>query len=105
MGQGRIRLGEFDGGLSQRAEGLAALFNAAGVPCEAVDDLRRARWEKLVWNIPFNGLCALTGKNVTELLAHGPSRAQVIALMGEVIAAGNARGEASRSKPRPSSTR
>lgn len=92
MGQGRIRLGEFSGGLSDRASALANLFNQAQVPCEAVDDLRRARWEKLVWNIPFNGLCALTGKNVSELLAHAPSRAQIVALMGEVIAAGNAQG-------------
>lgn len=92
MGQGRIRLGEFSGGLSERAKSLAEMFNKAQVPCEAVDDLRRARWEKLVWNIPFNGLCALTGKNVTELLHHEPSRREIIAIMGEVIAAGNAQG-------------
>jgi len=92
MGQGRIRLGEFSGGLSARATTLAARFNQAQVPCEAVADLRRARWEKLVWNIPFNGLCALTGKNVTEMLNHPPSRAEIIAIMGEVIAAGNAQG-------------
>jgi len=92
MGQGRIRLGEFGGGLSERASALATLFNQAQVPCEAVTDLRRARWEKLVWNIPFNGLCALTGKNVTELLNHPPSRAEIIAIMGEVITAGNAQG-------------
>lgn len=92
MGQGRIRLGELSGGLSDRATALATLFNQAHVPCEAVADLRRARWEKLVWNIPFNGLCALTGKNVTELLNHPPSREEVIAIMGEVIVAGNAQG-------------
>jgi 2-dehydropantoate 2-reductase len=92
MGQGRIRLGEFSGGLSDRANALAGTFDKARVACEAVADLRRARWEKLVWNIPFNGLCALTGKNVTELLNHPPSRAEIIAIMGEVIAAGNAQG-------------
>ncbi len=92
MGQGRIRLGEFAGGLSQRAEALATLFNEAKVPCEAVSDLLRARWEKLVWNIPFNGLCALTGKNVTELLDHPGTRREIRAMMGEVIAAGNAQG-------------
>jgi 2-dehydropantoate 2-reductase len=26
------------------------------VPCTVTDDLARAHWEKLVWNIPFNGL-------------------------------------------------
>jgi len=92
LGEGRIRLGEFCGGLSSRAEKLAALFTAAGVPCQAVADLNRARWEKLVWNIPFNGLCALTGKDVTELLADHCVRAEVVALMTEVVAAGNAQG-------------
>ncbi len=90
LGQGRIRLGEFRGGLSDRATVLAALFSDAGIPCEAVADLQRARWEKLVWNIPFNGLCALTGKTVTELLAHKDTRREIQSLMAEVIAAGNA---------------
>jgi 2-dehydropantoate 2-reductase len=89
LGEGRIRLGEYAGGLSKRALALADLFQEASVPCEAVADLRRARWEKLVWNIPFNGLCALTGKDVTELLDHGPSRAEIVAIMQEVIAAAN----------------
>lgn len=92
LGEGRIRLGELRGGVSERAAALALLFERAGVPCEAVADLRRARWEKLVWNIPFNGLCALTGRDVTELLCHEPSRRQVQALMEEVVAGANAQG-------------
>lgn len=92
LGQGPIRLGEFKGGLSPRAETLAALFSAAGVPCEAVPDLVKARWEKLVWNIPFNGLCALTGLPTDALLAHPPTRSEIHALMAEVIAGGNAQG-------------
>jgi 2-dehydropantoate 2-reductase len=92
LGEGRISLGEFAGGRSERAVRLAAMFQQAGVPCSAVADLRKARWEKLVWNVPFNGLCALTGKDVTELLQHSPSREEVAALMREVIAGGNAQG-------------
>ncbi len=90
LGEGRIRLGEFSGGLSDRARRLADLFCAAGVPCEAVEDLAKIRWEKLVWNIPFNGLCALTGRDVTELLAHPPSAELVREMMEEVVAAANA---------------
>lgn len=90
LGQGRIQVGEFQGGLTRSLRKVAALFEAAGVSCEAVADLRRARWEKLVWNIPFNGLCALTGCDVTELLIHPPSRQQIRALMEEVIAGANA---------------
>lgn len=89
LGEGRIRLGEAKGGLSERATALARLFSLAGVPCEAVADLQRARWEKLIWNIPFNGLCALTGKNVTELLAHPPCARLVENIMREVVTAAN----------------
>ena len=89
LGEGRIRLGEAGGGLSARARELAGLFSQAGVPCDAVADLQRARWEKLVWNIPFNGLCALTGKDVTELLAHPPSARLVKDIMDEVVAGAN----------------
>jgi len=32
------------------------MFNAAGVSCKVTDNLARAHWEKLVWNVPFNGL-------------------------------------------------
>lgn len=92
LDQGRIRLGEFRGGHSLRAATLAETFRQAGLDCEAVADLRKARWEKLVWNIPFNGLCALTGATTAELLAHRPGRAQVRALMDEVVAAANAQG-------------
>ncbi len=90
LGQGPIRLGEFAGGPSDRARTIAEMFIRAQVQCEAVDDLVKARWEKLVWNIPFNGLCALTGKPTDALLGHPATRRQVIELMTEVVAGANA---------------
>ncbi|PLX83381.1 MAG: 2-dehydropantoate 2-reductase [Desulfuromonas sp.] len=92
LGEGAVRLGEFSGKFSARAEGLAATFSAAGIPCQSVPDLVKARWEKLVWNIPFNGLCALTGKTTSDLLASPAVREQALALMGEVVEAANAQG-------------
>lgn len=90
LAQGPIRLGEFSGGLTSRALEIAAAFTSSGVPCEAVADLAKARWEKLVWNIPFNGLCALTGRPTDALLAHPPSRRLIEALMTEVVAGAEA---------------
>ncbi len=90
LGEGRITLGEFSGGLSRRSRDLAEMFQTAGIPCSAVSDLRRARWEKLVWNVPFNGLCALHGKDVTDLLNHSPTRELVRDLMLEIITGANA---------------
>ncbi len=56
MAHGKIVLGEYQRKPMQRTHHLAALFNQAGIPCVVTDDLAKAHWEKLVWNIPFNGL-------------------------------------------------
>lgn len=53
---GLVILGEIQRRPGPRTHDLAALFRHAGVPCQVTDDLARAHWEKLVWNIPFNGL-------------------------------------------------
>ena len=98
LGEGRIVLGEFQRVDQKRLETLLAIFNKAGVDCRATDDLKRARWEKLVWNIPFNGLSALLQQSVDHLLTPGPARQLVRDLMLEVIAAANAQ-ELQRSIP------
>ncbi|BCA78305.1 putative 2-dehydropantoate 2-reductase [Desulfuromonas sp. AOP6] len=92
LGQGAIRLGEFGSGGPARAEKIAALFRKAGIPCETVTDLVKARWEKLIWNIPFNGLCALTQRPTGYLLSKAAIRREVEAIMREVIAGANAQG-------------
>jgi len=56
MAHGKIILGEFAGWPEPRTHDIASMFRNAGVPCAVTDNLRRAHWEKLVWNIPFNGL-------------------------------------------------
>ena len=92
LGEGRIVLGEYQRGDRKRLDTLVAIFSQAGVDCRATDDLKRARWEKLVWNIPFNGLCALLQQSVDHLLTPGPARQLVRELMLEVISAANAQG-------------
>ncbi|GLI39985.1 putative 2-dehydropantoate 2-reductase [Geobacter hydrogenophilus] len=92
LGAGRIILGEFLPRDRERIEQLSAMFVKAGVDCRTTDDLKRARWEKLVWNIPFNGLCALLQQPVNLILARDASRKLVRGIMLEVIAAANAQG-------------
>jgi 2-dehydropantoate 2-reductase len=53
---GPIVLGEFQRPVGPRTQELAAMFQEAGVPCKVTDNLAQAQWEKLVWNIPFNGV-------------------------------------------------
>ena len=56
IGQGRITIGEFQRWPEPRTHDIASAFRHAGIPCDVTDNLERAHWEKLVWNIPFNGL-------------------------------------------------
>jgi 2-dehydropantoate 2-reductase len=90
LGAGRIILGEYQSIDPERVERLAAVFVRAGVDCRTTGDLRRARWEKLVWNIPFNGLCALLLQTVDRLLAVPETRRLVREIMLEVIRSANA---------------
>lgn len=53
---GRVVLGEFRRWPEPRTQDFATLFRHAGIPCQVTDNLARAHWEKLIWNVPFNGL-------------------------------------------------
>jgi 2-dehydropantoate 2-reductase len=89
---GMIRLGEFKGGPSPRASGIANLFNSSQVRCEILDDLRLGRWSKLVWNIPFNGLGAALDLTTDLLLDNAAGVQLVTNVMHEVIATAEALG-------------
>lgn len=92
LGAGRIVLGAYQRGNQERLDPLVTMFCDASVDCRGTDDLKRARWEKLVWNIPFNGLCALLQQSVNLLLSSKECRQLVRELMLEVIAAANVQG-------------
>jgi 2-dehydropantoate 2-reductase len=92
LGAGRIILGEFLPKDQGRVERLANIFRHAGVDCKTTADLIRARWEKLVWNIPFNGLAALLLQPVDRLLAVAATRRLIRDLMLETITAANGQG-------------
>jgi 2-dehydropantoate 2-reductase len=41
----------------------------SGFECDAKKDLARILWTKLLWNAPFNAICALTDRTAGEVLA------------------------------------
>ena len=85
---GYVTLGEFQGAASDRVRGLVALFQRACVTCEAVDDLAEARWRKLVWNVPFNGLTIAAGGVPTDRILASPElEREARALIDEIIGA------------------
>jgi 2-dehydropantoate 2-reductase len=92
IAEGTITLGDFAGLTDQRARKIAGMFQSSGIRCRVLDDLRYGRWEKLVWNIPFNGLSAVLDQTTDLLLASAAGDALVRSLMQEVIAAARAVG-------------
>jgi 2-dehydropantoate 2-reductase len=90
---GRVSLGEWQPDGTGRAAELERRFKAAKIQAVAVDDLAKAQWDKLVWNIPFNGLSVAEGGVTTDrLLATPQGEAKLRALMGEVVATAQALG-------------
>ena len=81
---GSMTLGEFGRPASERTRAIAALFAGAGVNCVAVENLLEARWRKLVWNIPFNGLAVAHNLTTDRLCADPALAAEARALMMEV---------------------
>jgi 2-dehydropantoate 2-reductase len=70
LAHGKVVLGEYQGWPEPRTHDVASMFRHAGVPCKVTDNLERAHWEKLAWNIPFNGLGVASVAGY-EALAHG----------------------------------
>jgi 2-dehydropantoate 2-reductase len=109
---GQIVLGEFQRWPEPRTHDIAALFRHAGVPCDVTANLERSHWEKLTWNVPFNGLgvasmagfeAVMSGRCspatppgpclTTDRLLGDPHWERLVrALMQEVIAAAGALG-------------
>ena len=109
---GKVVLGELGRTPAERTHEIAGLFKNANVPCEVSGNLEKSQWEKLVWNIPFNGLgvAGAVGlqalesavRNMPAKLAPVMPTDQLLGdlrwekwvrgLMSEIIAAANAKG-------------
>ncbi|MEO0054991.1 MAG: hypothetical protein RLZZ50_938 [Verrucomicrobiota bacterium] len=93
--QGYVELGEFACSVGPRTHAVAEVFAAAGARIRVRDSLLAARWHKLVWNVPFNGLSvALGGVTSDETLRDPVNEARVWALVREVQAIARAEGVA-----------
>lgn len=90
---GTMTVGESSAPATERMRAVAALLVGAGIRCTAEDSLAQARWRKLVWNIPFNGLAVAGGGITTDLILSSPElKLRVRALMEETARAARALG-------------
>lgn len=96
--QGMLSMGYHSGPAVDQAtrqtmgeEGVA-MFRHAGLEATVLSNLTQARWQKLVWNVPYNGLSVVLNAGTSALMGNAHSRTLIQALMQEVIQAATACG-------------
>jgi 2-dehydropantoate 2-reductase len=78
LDHGLVVLGEFAGWPEPRTHDVATMFRRAGIPCSVTENLARAHWEKLVWNIPFNGLGVAGAAGYEAVVSRAASSSSVL---------------------------
>lgn len=64
-------------------------FLRAGVPCSISENLAASRWQKLIWNVPFNGMSVVLNTTTDQIVSNQSTRQLAFEMMLEVIHAAN----------------
>jgi 2-dehydropantoate 2-reductase len=84
----RISLGEPDGTRSDRSRRIAEALIAAGLRCPITTRIRQEIWVKILGNVAFNPISALTGATLAKMARDPDVHALVRRIMEETIAVG-----------------
>jgi len=79
----RFAIGEPDGSKSERSRRLAESFIKAGLRCPIRTNIRHDIWVKLMGNVAYNPVSALTRATLIEIVKCPETRALAAAIMGE----------------------
>lgn len=82
----RLEIGEVDDRTRPRTTAVAALLTAAGLKTDIVPDIRRAKWAKLLINMVWNPLCAITQSAQGHVADHPRAERLVTGVMREGLA-------------------
>jgi 2-dehydropantoate 2-reductase len=80
----RFAIGELDGSKSERSRRIADAFIKAGLRCPIRSDIRHDIWVKLMGNVAYNPISALTRASLIEIVQCPQTRELAAALMTEV---------------------
>ena len=88
----RFSIGELDGSTSERCRALSGAISAAGLRAPIRSNIRQEIWVKLLGNLAFNPISALTTASLAEITADPDVSAVVRAMMTEAQAVATALG-------------
>ena len=89
---GKLIIGSYNVPDQEILKQIVADFHLSGIHSELSPDLKFARWQKLVWNIPFNGMTVVLNTTTDRLMTNDQTRELSKELMLEVIHGANACG-------------
>lgn len=85
---GELKIGCYKKPLAQDdLKDIVEMFKNAGIKCTIVTDIKKALWEKLIWNAAFNPLSVLIEKTCGQLIENEKVTSIMENLMEEVIEA------------------
>ena len=82
----KLSLGEPNGTRTERTKAIADALIAAGLRCPVTTRFRHEIWVKLLGNVAFNPISALTGGTLEQLVRHAETAALVREIMTETEA-------------------
>lgn len=88
----RFAIGEPDGSTSDRCRRLADALKKSGLRCPIRSRIRGDMWVKLLGNVAFNPISALTRATLVEIATHPEARALAHSVMEEADAVARALG-------------
>jgi 2-dehydropantoate 2-reductase len=90
----RFSIGEPDRTISPRCKEFAEAMVAGGLKCPVEENLRVDIWTKLMGNIAFNSISALTRATMVDICRHPGTRELVTRMMEETVKVAEALGAA-----------
>ena len=87
-----IRIGEMEGGLTERLQMIEQTWRAAGFNVKAFADVNLMIWEKFLCNVTLSAPCAVFDVTVGELMADSEAWAVALGCTMEAYRAGVAKG-------------
>ena len=63
-----IRLGEMDGGITERLERVASIWQTAGFNVQTYEDINQLIWEKFICNVGLSGAAAAFDRTLGEVM-------------------------------------
>ena len=86
-----VRIGEMNGGVSDRLEKVVSAWDNAGFTAKGYPDIHQMIWEKFICNVTYSGPCALMNATIGQVQANSESWSVALSCAREADAVARAK--------------